>query len=116
MAKRTILSILKQAKKYVQSGWTQGAYARPHKAADSIRSYTEARYVCALGAIEKACGMKRVNGFKTVQCHAVVEVFKRTNNIFDIVNWNDAGDRKKSTVVAAFTKAINKEQNRGKNG
>lgn len=89
---------LAEARKLIESGWTQGAFARD-KSGQHLDEFTsrEAVYFCAWGAIKRAC----LSG----KYHHTIVFFDQALGISNIAEWNDTPRRTQAEVIEAFKRA-----------
>lgn len=74
--------------------WGQGFFNRRTEEGDLA--------YCAIGAIRRAA----VHIGDEYDLYQAEGLFRRANDIVNIINWNDDSKRKHSEVIAAFTKAV----------
>lgn len=105
--------VLKEARKLVNRGWSQGAFARDAAGNNVNRDDPSACHYCTLGAILTATDCLPGGGFvyrETVdRLMRAIEGMKETQIPYGIVVWNDDPDVTKDLVLAAFEKAIANE-------
>lgn len=99
---KTTVEILREARGYIERGWTQGAFARDGDGHKVAFEHPAAGCFCALGAIERAEGgdTSYASGQRArFSLRAVIG-----SNL--IGEWNDAPERTKEEVLSAFSRAI----------
>ena len=103
--KLTISEILKKARKLVEKGWTQGAYAKDGNGRILFFDDKKAVKFCPLGAIGRVTG-SLYNAEAVGARYAVIDSIEGGMLGFDIASWNDDKKRTKRQVLAAFDRAI----------
>lgn len=107
-----VITVLQDAKKYVEKGWTRGRIYR--------REGNQHTY-CALGAIHRAAGAgvraEYLWGNGKYDSHAsevaqeflkkaIAKVRRQSVDKVDVASWNDWHGRKQEDVVKIFDRAI----------
>jgi hypothetical protein len=96
---KTTKDILIEARELIAKGWTQGANARDSQDKIVDESSEAAVCFCVYGAISRAEGPAHYSGSARVGFADATEI-----SLIDV--WNDAPERTKPDVLAAFDKAI----------
>jgi hypothetical protein len=96
---KTTKDILIEARELIAKGWTQGANARDLQGKIVDESDEAAVCFCVYGAISRAECCDGYSG-------SARDLFADANGVYLIDAWNDAPERTKPEVLAAFQKAI----------
>jgi hypothetical protein len=111
---KTVLQILEEAQKLVMAGWTQGAWARDNQGlpVKYLVNGNKAVCFCTLGAIYHniESGDDGAQIGEETQSRFKEAISSKQN----IVRWNDAPERTREEVVAAFDRAIQLEKHLNK--
>lgn len=111
---KTNRELLTLAKSYIADPehWCQGVMAMENTEAECPSHSPSAYAFCTLGAIHRACyadGQNTDDELSTLYRlidTACAHVTPNWRSGFNVADWNDAGDRKHSEVMAAFDLAI----------
>lgn len=96
------IDILRVARGYVADGWTQGELARDGERISRMPWDPRACSFCMRGAVVKAVGSIEIRGDAGVAHKALCDAIGSKR----IPKWNDAANRTKAEVLAAFDRAI----------
>ena len=95
------LAILMKAKALLRRGWGQGSFRK-------VESGTLGIKYCAVGAVEAAFASELHADFDAK--HEALRAVYREAGGESLITWNDTPGRKKSEVMALFTRAIERMQ------
>ncbi len=99
---KTIVEILRAARQLlIDRGWTQGTFARDAKGARTLYDAPDAVCYCSLGAI-----MVVGRGFAPEASTLALTKAIGSGHPANVAEWNDAKDRTKEEVLAAYDRAI----------
>ena len=101
---------LRVARAYVSHGWTQGAEARDRAGNRSDSDRPDARMWCVLGAAFAAVGARSA-AWRIEAGRDGYEIERVLDHVLELPHgrvaaWNDAPERRKADVLAAYDEAI----------
>lgn len=100
--------IIKEARKLIEKGWTQRAYAKDSREDICDPHYQGARSFCLLGALKRAAKDEYSPDAHLPYDDTVREIFLPLGFKCpdEVVDWNDRPDRTKTEVLACIDRAL----------
>jgi len=96
----TTVEVLTRAREILWKGWCQGPYAETRKGVAVEVDHPDAVRFCSYGALD------RVAWEEGTSVSDATDALIRVINTPQVAGWNDAPNRKKREVIAAFDRAI----------
>lgn len=105
----TALMTLERAKKHIERGWCQKAYAVDAHGAPTLNHFPEARCWCAVGALRRACsefGLDALDSTPAIKQLAQHIESEEVSDTDAVLEWNDVEGRTQQEVLDLFDRAI----------